>query len=233
MSFVRIYLRVLGLLRPEARLAVILALANIALAVRNSSSRCCSAASSMPCPARCPRPRAGRPRAGAADRRLGRVRAVHHRRRRAGRLVRRPAGAPAPQPGAGGLFRARLAAAARLSFRRAFRPADEGHAHRHRYAVVAVGVVLPRAFRRLRLHRVLLPATLVLNWRLALPLLGLCVGFTALTMLVMHKADAPCSARSSGTIPISPKPPPTRSAMSRWCRASPASSWKYPRSRAW
>jgi ATP-binding cassette, subfamily B, beta-glucan exporter len=37
---------------------------------------------------------------------------------------------------------------------------------------------------------VLLPASLVLNWRLALPLFALCAVFTALTMLVMHKADA-------------------------------------------
>ncbi len=37
---------------------------------------------------------------------------------------------------------------------------------------------------------VLLPASLVLNWRLALPLLVLCVAFTALTLLVMHKAGA-------------------------------------------
>jgi len=37
---------------------------------------------------------------------------------------------------------------------------------------------------------VLLPATLFLNWRLALPLLVLCVAFSALTLLVMHKADA-------------------------------------------
>jgi ATP-binding cassette, subfamily B, beta-glucan exporter len=36
----------------------------------------------------------------------------------------------------------------------------------------------------------LLPTSLVLNWRLALPLLVLCVAFTALTVLVMHKADA-------------------------------------------
>src|SRR6202035_4721182 len=34
----------------------------------------------------------------------------------------------------------------------------------------------------------LLPATLVLNWRLALPLIALCVGFTILTVLVMHTA---------------------------------------------
>ena len=70
-----------------------------------------------------------------------------------GGVVRRPPRAPPPQPGAGGLFRARTATAARLSCRRAFRPADEDHAHRHRHAVVAVGVVLPRAFRRFRLYR--------------------------------------------------------------------------------
>jgi ATP-binding cassette, subfamily B, beta-glucan exporter len=34
----------------------------------------------------------------------------------------------------------------------------------------------------------LLPVTLVLNWRLALPLLVLCVGFTVLTILVMRRA---------------------------------------------
>jgi ATP-binding cassette, subfamily B, beta-glucan exporter len=37
---------------------------------------------------------------------------------------------------------------------------------------------------------VLLPTSLVLNWRLALPLLVLCVAFTVLTVVVMHKADA-------------------------------------------
>ena len=37
---------------------------------------------------------------------------------------------------------------------------------------------------------VLLPATLYLNWRLAMPLIALCVAFTALTALVMHKAEA-------------------------------------------
>jgi glucan exporter ATP-binding protein len=36
----------------------------------------------------------------------------------------------------------------------------------------------------------LLPATLVLNWRLALPLFALCIGFTALTVLVMRRAFA-------------------------------------------
>src|SRR5579871_3403586 len=36
----------------------------------------------------------------------------------------------------------------------------------------------------------LLPASLALNWRLALPLIALCVGFTALTVLVMRRAFA-------------------------------------------
>ncbi len=37
---------------------------------------------------------------------------------------------------------------------------------------------------------VLLPATLILNWRLALPLLVLCVSFTLLTVIVVDKANA-------------------------------------------
>ena len=36
----------------------------------------------------------------------------------------------------------------------------------------------------------LLPVSLILNWRLALPLLALCVAFTALTALVIHKSFA-------------------------------------------
>ena len=37
---------------------------------------------------------------------------------------------------------------------------------------------------------VLLPTTLVLNWRLALPLLALCVAFTIFTVIVMRRAEA-------------------------------------------
>jgi glucan exporter ATP-binding protein len=40
----------------------------------------------------------------------------------------------------------------------------------------------------------LLPASLILNWRLALPLIALCVAFTALTALVMRRAFAMQSA---------------------------------------
>ncbi len=37
---------------------------------------------------------------------------------------------------------------------------------------------------------ILLPASLLLNWRLALPLIGLCFGFTVLTVIVMRTAFA-------------------------------------------
>jgi ATP-binding cassette, subfamily B, beta-glucan exporter len=40
----------------------------------------------------------------------------------------------------------------------------------------------------------LLPASLALNWRLALPLIALCIGFVTLTMVVMHRAFALQSA---------------------------------------
>jgi ATP-binding cassette subfamily B protein len=40
----------------------------------------------------------------------------------------------------------------------------------------------------------LLPASLALNWRLALPLIALCVGFVGLTMMVMHRTFALQSA---------------------------------------
>jgi glucan exporter ATP-binding protein len=40
----------------------------------------------------------------------------------------------------------------------------------------------------------LLPASLALNWRLALPLIALCLGFVGLTMTVMHRAFALQSA---------------------------------------
>jgi ATP-binding cassette, subfamily B, beta-glucan exporter len=40
----------------------------------------------------------------------------------------------------------------------------------------------------------LLPASLALNWRLALPLIALCLGFVALTMIVMQRAFALQSA---------------------------------------
>jgi ATP-binding cassette, subfamily B, beta-glucan exporter len=36
----------------------------------------------------------------------------------------------------------------------------------------------------------LLPASLILNWRLAMPLIALCTGFTALTIVVIHRAFA-------------------------------------------
>ena len=46
---------------------------------------------------------------------------------------------------------------------------------------------------------VLLPTTLVLNWRLALPLLALCLVFTILTIIVMRRAETMQRALHSRT----------------------------------
>ena len=154
MSFIRIYLRVLGLLRSDARLAVTLALANIALAAAQFVEpvlfgRIVDALSGALPAGVAPAARALAPLVGAWVG-FGLFVIVAGS---AGRLVRRPAFASAPQHGAGGLFRARAAIAARLSRRRPFRPADESDADRHRHAMVAVALLLPRASLRLRLYR--------------------------------------------------------------------------------
>ena len=70
---------------------------------------------------------------------------------------------------------------------------------------------------------VLLPLSLVLNWRLALLLIVLCVVFAGADRAGDAQGRSRCRARSSATTAISPSAPPTRSATSRWCRASPAS----------
>ena len=150
MSFIRLYLRVLDMLAAEARLGWMLALANLALAVAQFAEPVLFGRIIDALVRRTGRD-APAARPDAAARRLGRFRAVHHRLRRAGRAARRPARAPPPAGRADQLFRARAAASALLSRRHAFGPADEGDAHRHRRAVGAVAVVLPRALRGLRL----------------------------------------------------------------------------------
>jgi ATP-binding cassette, subfamily B, beta-glucan exporter len=189
MSFLRLYLRVLALLAPEARLAVTLALANIALAVSQFVEPVLFGRIvdrlSGPLPAA----------AGAAARAL------------------------APLIGAWvgfGLFIIAAAAlvawfADRLSHRRrnmviadyfehvlqlplAFHAA----AHSGRQVKVMLNGTDSLWWLWLSFFReyfaafvfvvVLLPTSLILNWRLAMPLLVLCVAFTALTALVMQKA---------------------------------------------
>ena len=78
-------------------------------------------------------------RPDAADGRLGRLRAVHHRMQRAGRAACRPARAP-PQAGrAHDVFRAPAAASALVPRRHPFGPAAESDAHRRRRALGACG----------------------------------------------------------------------------------------------
>ena len=151
MSFVRLYARVLTLLGEESRLGWMLALRQ-----RGARRGAVRRAGAVRPHRRCAGRLAGQGRGPGLDRpddparRLGGVRAVHHRLRRADRAARRPAGASPPPGGDDRLFRAHPAAAAELPRRGAFRPADEGHADRHRFAVVAVARLLPRAHGGLR-----------------------------------------------------------------------------------
>ena len=68
-----------------------------------------------------------------------------------------------------------------------------------------------------------------LNWRLAILLFILCVVFTVLTTIVVRKTHGMQNDVEEFYSATSPRAPPTRSAMSRWCRASSAST---PRCRA-
>ena len=191
MSFVRIYLRMLGLLRADARLAVALALANIAVALAQFVEPVLFGrivdrlSGALP---------AG---AGAAMRTL------------------------APLVGAWigfGLFiiaAATLVAwfADRLAHRRRnlvladffehvlqLPIAYHAGAHSGRQMKIMLAgtdtlwwlwvTFFREHFAAFVFIVFLLPASLVLNWRLALPLIALCVGFTALTVLVIRRAFA-------------------------------------------
>ena len=80
---------------------------------------------------------------------------------------------------------------------------------------------------------VLLPAAILLNWRLAMPLLALAVVFTAVTVLVMHKAERMQRAVERHYSDLAETAADALGNVSRWCRASPASSARCRRSRAW
>jgi ATP-binding cassette, subfamily B, beta-glucan exporter len=191
MSFVRIYLRMLGLLRADARLAVTLALANIAVAMAQFVEPVLF----------------GR----IVDRLSGALPAG------AGAAMR----ALVPLVGAWigfGLFiiaAATLVAwfADRLAHRRrnlvladffehVLQLPIAYHAGAHsgrQMKIMLTGTdtlwwlwlaFFREHFAAFVFIAFLLPASLVLNWRLALPLIALCAGFTALTVLVIRRAFA-------------------------------------------
>ncbi|MFZ0425479.1 MAG: glucan ABC transporter ATP-binding protein/ permease [Xanthobacteraceae bacterium] len=189
MSFVRLYLRVLGLLRSDARLAVMLALANIALAGTQFVEpvlfgRIVDALSGALPAGLAPAIRALAPLVGAW------------------------VGFGLFNIGAGTLvawFADRLAHRRRnlvladyfehvLQLPLAYHSGE--HSGRQMKVMLSGTDTLwwlwvsffREHFAAFVFIALLLPATLVLNWRLALPLLVLCVGFVALTVLVMHKA---------------------------------------------
>jgi ATP-binding cassette subfamily B protein len=191
MSFIRIYLRVLGLLESEARLAVTLALANIALAVAQFAEpvlfgRIIDALSGT-------LPQGVTDAALALAPLLGVWVAFGLFIIIAGALVAWFADRLAHQ-------RRNLVLADYFEHVLQLPLAYHSEAHSGRQLkVMLTGTdtlwwlwvsFFREHFAAFVFIGVLLPTTLVLNWRLALPLLALCVAFTILTMLVMRKADA-------------------------------------------
>src|ERR1700691_5966296 len=191
MSFIRIYLRVLGLLRSESRLALMLALANIALAGAQFAEPVLFGrivdALSGPLPAGVgPAARALAPIVGAWIG-FGLFIII------AGAVV--------------AWFADRLAHQRRnlvladyfehvLQLPLAYHSGE--HSGRQMKGMLAGTDTLwwlwvsffREHFAAFVFIAILLPASLLLNWRLALPLIGLCVGFTVLTVILMPTAFA-------------------------------------------
>jgi ATP-binding cassette, subfamily B, beta-glucan exporter len=195
MSFIRIYLRVLGLLRPDAKLAVTLALANIALAAAQFGEpvllgRIVDALSG-------PLPSGIGPAAHALAPLIGTWVGFGLFIIAAGTLV--------------AWFADRLAHRRRNMvladyFEHVLQLPLAYHSGAHsgrQMKVMLTGTdtlwwlwvsFFREHFSAFVFIVLLLPASLVLNWRLALPLIALCVGFTALTTVVMRRAFALQSA---------------------------------------
>jgi len=191
MSFLRIYLRVLGLLRSDARLAVTLALANIALAAAQFVEpvlfgRIVDALSG-------PLPAGLGPAARALTPLIGAWVAFGLFIIAAGTLV--------------AWFADRLAHQRRNLvladyFEHVLQLPLAYHAGEHsgrQMKIMLTGTdtlwwlwvsFFREHFSAFVFIALLLPASLMLNWRLALPLIALCLAFTALTVIVMHTAFA-------------------------------------------
>ena len=195
MSFIRIYLRVLGLLRPDAKLAITLALANIALAGAQFVEpvllgRIVDALSGPLPPGLAAAARARAPLIGTWGA-FGLFIIL------AGTLV--------------AWFADRLAHKRRNMvladyFEHVLQLPLAYHSGAHsgrQMKVMLTGTdtlwwlwvsFFREHFSAFVFIILLLPTSLVLNWRLALPLIALCLGFTALTMTVMRRAFAMQSA---------------------------------------
>jgi ATP-binding cassette, subfamily B, beta-glucan exporter len=195
MSFIRIYLRVLGLLRPDAKLAIMLALANIALAGAQFVEpvllgRIVDALSGALPPGLAAAARALAPLIGTWVA-FGLFIIL------AGTLV--------------AWFADRLAHKRRNMvladyFEHVLQLPLAYHSGAHsgrQMKVMLTGTdtlwwlwvsFFREHFAAFVFIILLLPTSLVLNWRLALPLIVLCLGFTALTMTVMRRAFAMQSA---------------------------------------
>ena len=75
---------------------------------------------------------------------------------------------------------------------------------------------------------VLLPLTLFINWRYGLLLIVAVRRVRGADRAGRQQEPDAAKRRSSATTATWPSAPPTRWAISRWCRASPASNRKWP-----
>ena len=224
MNFIRLYARVLKLLGDESRLGWMLAIANVSLAAAQFAEpvlfgRIVDTLAGA-------QSRGGVPvwtdlvtllaawvSFGLFTITCGALVALH-----ADRLAHRRRHAVMTE-----LFRAHPAIAAQLSRRHPFRPADEGDAHRHGFAVVAVARIFPRASGGVRFAAGAAAAV-------AHPELAAGAAADRALRGVRRRSPRWCCARprpgrarSSATTAISPSAPPMRWATSPWCRAIRAS----------
>ena len=234
MNFLKLYARVLGRLGPEKWLAALLVLANVAIAVSLFAEpmlfgRIIDQLTRSLQPGQ----RADMGGHRAMARRLGGVRHLHHRRRRHGRPLFRP---PLPSPAGGRdgrLFRSRAAPADEFSRQRPHRAAAQDHDRGRLAACSACGCRSSASISQPSSRSVvLLPATLIVNWRLGGILLVLVV---ALGVPDEHRAAQDrgrCRAPPTSIRTTSPNGCRTCSATCRRSRASPAPTRRRARSTA-
>ena len=151
MEFFRVYGRVIGLLRDERGLAIMLAFANVAVAALQFYEPVLfGKVVDLLSNAKDQINRRALARRAAAAGAVGRRRPGRHRRQHRRLAAGRPHGAPPAAGRHGELLRARAGAAVLVPQLPAFRPAAQGHADRRRRSVRHLALVLPREPRDLR-----------------------------------------------------------------------------------
>ena len=216
MNLIRLYMRVLKQLGPESRLGIVLALANVLLAIAQFAEPVLfgrivdllSKAQATGIPPKW----ADLCHFGLG---LGRLRPVHDRRRGDRGAPRRPARASPAARDHGRLFRACPDPAALVSCDDPFGPRTEGDAGRSRRHAGAAALLLPGAFLLLRRARRALAADAVHQLAARRCCSSCCCSCSPSSPPWCCARRRRCRARSSCFTRASRPTPPTRSATSR------------------